>query len=79
MDKLIVILFIVCSVIHPHAQNPFARYKVEHYDSKNGMPNDFVMNTYQSKDGFIWLNSYSGYIRSVQTIYLIQFQQYTCF
>ena len=63
MDKLIVILFIVCSVIHPHAQNPFARYKVEHYDSKNGMPNDFVMNTYQSKDGFIWLNSYSGYIR----------------
>ena len=45
------------------AQNPFARYKVEHYDSKNGMPNDYVMNTYQTMDGFIWMNSYSGYIR----------------
>jgi ligand-binding sensor domain-containing protein len=63
MDKLIVIFFIFCSVIHPHAQNPFARYKVEHYDSKNGMPNDYIMNVCQSKDGFIWMSSYSGFIR----------------
>ncbi len=63
MKKLLGCLFIACSVMHSYAQNPFARYKVEHYDSKNGMPNDFVMNTYQTKDGFIWLNSYSGYIR----------------
>ena len=52
-----------CIALPSQAQNPFARYKVEHYDSKNGMPNDFVMNAYQSNDGFIWLNSYSGYIR----------------
>jgi len=63
MKKLLGCLFIACSAMYSHAQNPFARYKVTHYDSKNGMPNDFVMNAYQSKDGFIWMNSYSGYIR----------------
>lgn len=46
-----------------YAQNPYAQFKIEHYDSKNGMPNDFVMNTYQTMDGFIWMNSYSGFIR----------------
>lgn len=63
MKKLLIFLFVTSIAAQLHAQNPFARYKVEHYDSKNGMPNDFVMNTYQSKDGFIWMNSYSGYIR----------------
>ena len=63
MKKLLICLCITCAGVLLHAQNPFASYKVEHYDSKNGMPNDFVMNTYQTKDGFIWMNSYSGYIR----------------
>jgi signal transduction histidine kinase/ligand-binding sensor domain-containing protein len=63
MKKLFTCLCITCVALQLHTQNPFARYKVEHYDSKNGMPNDFVMNTYQAKDGFIWMNSYSGYIR----------------
>ena len=53
----------IITAVQMLAQNPFARYKVEHYDSKNGMPNDFVMNTYQTMDGFIWMNSYSGYTR----------------
>jgi len=63
MKELIACLWIVCIAIPSFAQNPFARYKVEHYDTKNGMPNDFVMNAYQSKDGFIWLNGYTGYTR----------------
>jgi signal transduction histidine kinase/ligand-binding sensor domain-containing protein len=63
MKKVLTCLWIICSAIQLAAQNPFARFKVEHYDSKNGMPNDFVMNTYQTMDGFIWMNSYSGYIR----------------
>jgi signal transduction histidine kinase/ligand-binding sensor domain-containing protein len=45
------------------AQNPFAKFKVEHYDTKKGLPADFLMNVYQSKDGFIWTNGYSGYTR----------------
>lgn len=63
MKKLLTCIYLVTAAIQLYAQNPFSRYKVEHYDSKNGMPNDFVMNTYQTKDGFIWMNSYSGYIR----------------
>ena len=45
------------------AQNPFQDYKVEHYDSRKGLPNDYVMNVYQSKEGFLWLNGYSGISR----------------
>ncbi|MBL7852348.1 MAG: hypothetical protein JNN04_15700, partial [Cyclobacteriaceae bacterium] len=62
-DTLICLLLMVCVAWQSQAQNPFARFQVKHYDSKNGMPNDFVMNSYQAKDGFIWMNSYSGYIR----------------
>jgi len=56
-------ILVAFAAVASRAQNPFARYKVELYDSKNGMPNDFVMNTYQSKDGFIWMNGYFGYVR----------------
>ncbi len=63
MKKLITCLWIASIAMPSIAQNPFARYKVQHYDSKNGMLNDFVMNAYQSKDGFIWLNGYTGYTR----------------
>jgi signal transduction histidine kinase/ligand-binding sensor domain-containing protein len=63
MIRLLFSLCFITAAVQLPAQNPFARYKVEHYDSKNGMPNDFVMNTYQTMDGFIWMNSYSGYIR----------------
>lgn len=62
--KRITLLFVfVCASICIQAQSPFAQFKVEHYDAKSGMPNDFVMNTYQTMDGFIWMNSYSGFIR----------------
>ena len=56
-------LYITCLALPLAAQNPFASYKVEHFDSKNGMPNDFVMNTLQSKDGFLWMNGFTGYLR----------------
>jgi signal transduction histidine kinase/ligand-binding sensor domain-containing protein len=45
------------------AQNPFARFKVDRYDSKSGLMNDYFMNVYQSREGFIWVNGYSGYTR----------------
>ncbi|MEN9600223.1 MAG: hypothetical protein RL596_2544, partial [Bacteroidota bacterium] len=58
---LFILLF--CRSISIDAQNYFDHYKVTKYDTKNGMPTDFVLNTYQSKDGFIWMNTYNGYLR----------------
>ena len=63
MKKLFIFLCTICTAMHLHAQNPFARYKVEHYDSKNGMPTDFILNAYQTKEGFIWMNTFNGYLR----------------
>lgn len=63
MKRLLICIWLMCWVNFLSAQNPFAQFKVEHYDAKSGMPNDFVMNTYQTMDGFIWMNSYSGFIR----------------
>ncbi len=56
----IVILFITYASFGQHM---FSNYKVVHYTSKNGMPTDFIMNAYQTKEGFIWMNTYEGYLR----------------
>jgi signal transduction histidine kinase/ligand-binding sensor domain-containing protein len=45
------------------SQNPFQHFRVEQYDTRKGLPNDYVMNVYQSKEGFLWLNGYSGFSR----------------
>lgn len=63
LRQLVLLFAFVYTSTCIQAQNPFAQFKVEHYDARSGMPNDFVMNTYQTMDGFIWMNSYSGFIR----------------
>jgi signal transduction histidine kinase/ligand-binding sensor domain-containing protein len=45
------------------AQQVFRKFKVTHWDSRTGMPNDISLNIYQTNDGFIWLSGYSGLIR----------------
>ena len=45
------------------AQQEFRKFKVTHWDSRTGMPNDISLNIYQTNDGFIWLTGYSGLIR----------------
>jgi signal transduction histidine kinase/ligand-binding sensor domain-containing protein len=46
-----------------YAQNPFARYKVEKIDAHQGLTTDFIFNSFQARDGYLWMSSYSGYIR----------------
>ena len=58
---LFVLFFLVSN--KTNGQNYFDHYKVTKYDSKNGMPTDFVLNTYQTKDGFIWMSTYNGYLK----------------
>ncbi len=45
------------------SQSAFFKFKVSHWDSRNGMPNDISLNLFQTRDGFIWLSGYSGLIR----------------
>jgi ligand-binding sensor domain-containing protein len=59
---------IICSVFFGfafilNAQNPFARYKVEKIDAKQGLTSDYIFNVFQASDGYLWMSSYSGYIR----------------
>jgi len=64
MRRLIFILSIV--LILPEitvGQNPFSRLIMEHWNTKNGMPNDMVLNVYQTMDGYIWLTGYTGLTR----------------
>ena len=58
---LFVLFFLVSN--KTNGQNYFDHYKVTKYDSKNGMPTDFVLNTYQTKNGFIWMSTYNGYLK----------------
>ena len=44
-------------------QNPFRQLKMDHWNTKNGMPNDLILNVYQTKDGFIWTAGYTGLAR----------------
>ncbi len=59
--SLLALFFLVS--ISTNGQNYFDHYKVTKYDSRNGMPTDFVLNTYQTKDGFIWMSTFDGYLR----------------
>ena len=63
MKKLIASLFFIGFAFSLFAQNPFARYKVEKIDAHQGMNTDFIFNTFQARDGYLWMSSYSGYIR----------------
>ncbi len=63
MKAFIISFFAIAFTLQVTAQNYFDHYKVTKYDSKNGMPTDFVMNTYQTKDGFVWMTTYNGYLR----------------
>ncbi len=62
MKKLLIIIFCAYANIVV-AQNPFNRLKIEHWDTKKGLPNDLVLSIFQSKDGFLWMNSYTGLTR----------------
>ena len=57
---LIVCLFIPDNIF---GQNPFRQLKMEYWNTKNGMPNDLILNVYQTKDGFIWTTGYTGLTR----------------
>lgn len=45
------------------AQYPFNRFKIDHWDTKKGLPNDLTLNVYQTKDGYIWTAGFSGLAR----------------
>jgi ligand-binding sensor domain-containing protein len=45
------------------AQNPFSKFKLEHWDTKKGLSNDLLLFLYQSKEGFLWMGSYAGLTR----------------
>jgi len=59
------LLIVLMNLQSANAQNDnlFRSIKIEHWDSKKGMPTDLVLNVYQTKDGFIWMTGYSGLTR----------------
>ena len=58
---ILFISFSFCTGLH--AQDPFREFKMTHWDSKKGMPNDNVLSIFQTSDGFIWLSGYFGLAR----------------
>ncbi|HVZ24914.1 MAG TPA: ATP-binding protein [Sediminibacterium sp.] len=66
MKKIPVFFFLLIGLLpisHLTAQDLFRQLKMEHWDATNGMPNDLVLNVYQTKDGFIWMTGYAGLTR----------------
>jgi ligand-binding sensor domain-containing protein len=66
MKKTFILLVLIICLFKPDVvsgQNPFRQLKMESWDSKNGMPNDLILNVYQTKDGFIWTTGYTGLTR----------------
>ena len=62
--RLILLLTFVLVVSEmTSGQNPFSQLVMEHWNTKNGMPNDMVLNVYQTMDGYIWLSGYTGLTR----------------
>lgn len=61
--RLIILLLASALVTEAIAQSAFRPFKVTHWDSRTGLPNDISLNLYQSREGFIWLSGYSGLIR----------------
>jgi len=60
---LLVFFFTVLWLAIQAQQNPFNRFKLDFWDTKNGVPANSVLGLYQSKDGFIWINGYFGISR----------------
>ncbi len=63
MKKILIGLTFCVFSMTTFAQNPFSRLKVEHWNTKKEMPHDLILSVLQSKDGFLWMNSYSGLTR----------------
>lgn len=63
IKRLILFLFAAALSSEVNAQAAFRPFKVTHWDSRTGLPNDISLNLYQSREGFIWLSGYSGLIR----------------
>jgi len=66
MKRFFIFLILIIFLIKPgciSGQNPFLHLKMDHWNTKNGMPNDLILNVYQTKDGFIWMASYTGLTR----------------
>ncbi|MCH6235775.1 sensor histidine kinase [Cognataquiflexum rubidum] len=60
---LLLVIFCLFKSGEVSSQNPFRQLKVESWDTKNGLPNDLILNVYQTKDGFIWTAGYTGLTR----------------
>jgi signal transduction histidine kinase/ligand-binding sensor domain-containing protein len=58
---ILIISLYACTGLH--AQDPFREFKMTHWDSKKGMPNDLVLSIFQTSDGFVWLSGYFGLAR----------------
>jgi signal transduction histidine kinase/ligand-binding sensor domain-containing protein len=66
MKRTTIFLILIICVFKQNylsGQNPFRQLKMENWDTKNGMPNDLILNVYQTKDGFIWTTGYTGLTR----------------
>ncbi len=64
MNKLFVLVFLILFFSSGlFAQTIFNRLKVEHWDTKRGLPHDLVLSTYQTRDGFLWIISHAGLSR----------------
>ncbi|MGB4773332.1 MAG: ATP-binding protein [Chitinophagaceae bacterium] len=63
IKRLILFVLAVALSSELSAQAAFRPFKVTHWDSRTGLPNDISLNLYQSREGFIWLSGYSGLIR----------------
>ena len=63
MKKLFVSIVLLGLVVLLQAQNPFARYKVEKIDASKGLPYDYIFNTFQARNGYLWLSNYNGFMR----------------
>jgi signal transduction histidine kinase/ligand-binding sensor domain-containing protein len=64
MSTKILLLLLLCSCINKlQSQNIFQQLKLQHWNTKQGMPTDLVLNVYQTRDGFIYMTGYAGLIR----------------
>ncbi|HLO81682.1 MAG TPA: ATP-binding protein [Chitinophagaceae bacterium] len=63
LKHALLILFLFIVTAGTRAQDPFREFKMTHWDSKKGMPNDNVLSIFQTSDGFIWLSGYFGLAR----------------
>ncbi|MBI1342057.1 MAG: hypothetical protein GC171_03875 [Terrimonas sp.] len=60
---VVILLLGLCKPEVTTAQHTFSRLKIEHWDTRKGMPNDMALNVYQTKEGYIWTTGYTGLVR----------------